>query len=204
MGHHSTAKVRHAGTYQRQPTGYEAFIPASLPPDPPVVVTGELQEALSQADRELGRLDGSVQTLPNPDLFVLLYVRKEAVLSSQIEGTQSSLQDLLAAEAQILSPDRPRDVHEVINYVEAMNYGLERLDYLPVSVRLVKEIHRELLRGMRGSRYLQVSCEPARIGLVLPDAQLTRPFSSHLLPPCCLMPLQIWSISFTETSRCRR
>ena len=100
----------------------------------------------------MGRLDGSVQTLPNPDLFVLLYVRKEAVLSSQIEGTQSSLQDVLAAEAQILSPDRPRDVHEVINYVKAMNYGLERLEYLPVSVRLVKEIHRELLRGVRGSR----------------------------------------------------
>ncbi len=152
MAHHSTAIARRAGTYERQPTGYEAFIPASLPPDPPIAVTGELQEALSQADRELGRLDGSVQTLPNPDLFVLLYVRKEAVLSSQIEGTQSSLQDVLAAEAQILSPDRPRDVHEVINYVKAMNYGLERLDYLPVSVRLVKEIHRELLRGVRGSR----------------------------------------------------
>ena len=152
MAHQSTANVRRAGTYERQPTGYNAFIPASLPPDPPVAVTGELQDALSRADRELGRLDGSVQTLPNPDLFVLLYVRKEAVLSSQIEGTQSSLQDVLAAEAQILSPDRPRDVHEVINYVKAMNYGLERLEYLPVSVRLVKEIHRELLRGVRGSR----------------------------------------------------
>jgi len=76
---------------------------------------------LSQADRALGRLDGSIQTLPNPDLFVFTYVRKEAVLSSQIEGTQSSLQDLLAAEARILSPDRPRDVNEVINYVRAVN-----------------------------------------------------------------------------------
>ena len=152
MTHHSTTVVRRAGALERQPTGYEAFIPASLPPDPPVAATGELQETLSQADRELGRLDGSVQTLPNPDLFVLLYVRKEAVLSSQIEGTQSSLQDVLAAEAQILSPNRPRDVHEVINYVTAMNYGLERLDYLPVSVRLIKEIHQELLRGVRGSR----------------------------------------------------
>ena len=80
-----------------------------------------------------------------------MYVRKEAVLSSQIEGTQSSLQDVLAAEAQVLSVDRPRDVSEVINYVNAMNYGLERLRDLPLSVRLVREIHQRLLRGVRGS-----------------------------------------------------
>jgi Fic family protein len=76
---------------------------------------------MSLADRALGRLDGSIQTLPNPDLFVFMYLRKEAVLSSQIEGTQSSLQDLLAPEAHILTPDRPRDVDEVVNYVAAMN-----------------------------------------------------------------------------------
>jgi Fic family protein len=75
---------------------------------------------LSQADVALGRLDGSIQTLPNPDLFVLMYVRKQAVLSSQIEGTQSSLQDLLAAEAQLYSPETPKDVDEVVNYVAAM------------------------------------------------------------------------------------
>jgi Fic family protein len=89
--------------------------------------------------------------LPNPDLFVYMYVRKEAVLSSQIEGTQSSLQDLLAAEAQVLSPDRPHDVAEVINYVRAMNYGLARLEALPVSMRLIREIHAKLLEGARGS-----------------------------------------------------
>jgi Fic family protein len=76
---------------------------------------------MSLADRALGRLDGSIQTLPNPDLFVFMYLRKEAVLSSQIEGTQSSLQGLLAPEAHILAPDRPRDVDEVVNYVAAMN-----------------------------------------------------------------------------------
>ena len=140
-----------AGCYQRQPTGYRAFIPATLPPDPPVRMQGTLQTLLSQADHALGRLDGSVQTLPNPDLFVFMYVRKEAVLSSQIEGTQSSLQDLLAAEADLFSPDQPRDVHEVINYVGAMNYGLDRLQTLPVSVRLIREIHERLLQGVRGS-----------------------------------------------------
>lgn len=140
-----------AGQYLKQPNGYRAFIPKPLPPDPPVQISGDLQVLLSQADRALGRLDGSIHTLPHPDLFVFMYVRKEAVLSSQIEGTQSSLQDVLAAEAKILAPDRPRDVAEVVNYIGAMNYGLARLAELPLSVRLVRDIHRELLKGVRGS-----------------------------------------------------
>ena len=139
-----------AGRYINQPTGYRAFIPAPLPPDPPVRLNGELQPLLSEANYALGRLDGAIHTLPNPDLFVTMYVRKEAVLSSQIEGTQSSLQDLLAAEASILDPDRPRDVHEVINYVKAINYGLKKLNELPVSVRLIREIHQILMKGVRG------------------------------------------------------
>ncbi|MGO4701799.1 Fic family protein [Dyella sp. 2RAB6] len=141
-----------AGRYIAQPRGYRAFHPNPLPPQPPLQLEGELQALLSLADRALGRLDGSIQTLPNPDLFVFMYVRKEAVLSSQIEGTQSSLQDLLAAEAHILAPDRPRDVDEVVNYVSAMNYGLARLGELPVSVRLIREIHERLLQGVRGMR----------------------------------------------------
>lgn len=140
-----------AGRYVLQPAGYRAFVPAPLPPYPPVQLTGELRRLLSQADRALGRLDGSIQTLPNPDLFVFMYVRKEAVLSSQIEGTQSSLQDLLAAEAEILCPERPRDVEEVINYVRAVNHGLERLTDMPVCIRLIREMHRVLLEGVRGS-----------------------------------------------------
>lgn len=140
-----------SGRYQKQLTGYSAFIPAALPPTPPIKLDGEGQSLLSQADRALGRLDGSIQTLPNSDLFVLMYVRKEAVLSSQIEGTQSSLNDLLAAEASVLSPDRPKDVADVVNYVHAMNFGLERLRTLPLSIRLIKEIHDRLLSGARGS-----------------------------------------------------
>lgn len=144
-------KSNRAGRYVRQPRGYQAFVPAGLPPDPPIRLDDSMQALLSQADRALGRLDGSVQTLPDPDLFVFMYVRKEAVLSSQIEGTQSSLDDVLEAEAQILDPERPRDVAEVLNYVTAMNYGLDRLESLPVSVRLVREIHERLLRNVRGS-----------------------------------------------------
>ena len=110
-----------------------------------------MQALLSQADLALGRLDGSIQTLPQPDLFVLMYIRKEAVLSSQIEGTQSSLQDLLAAEARIFAPNRPNDVDEVVNYISAMNHGISRLSELPVSIRLIREIHTKLLQGVRGS-----------------------------------------------------
>ncbi len=141
-----------AGNYVWQPEGYRAFSPWPLPPDPPVTIGEEMLALLSRADRALGRLDGSIRTLPHPDLFVSMYIRKEAVLSSQIEGTQSSLRDLLAAEARLHDPERPRDVGEVINYVRAMNYGLQRLSELPVSIRLIREIHSELLKGVRGSR----------------------------------------------------
>lgn len=112
----------------RQLEGHRAFVPAPLPPSPPIELTGQLAVALSRADRALGRLDGSVQTLPDADWFVAMYVRKEAVLSSQIEGTQSSLQDLLEVEAAVSSDgSRPGDVSEVVNYVAAMNLGLTRL-----------------------------------------------------------------------------
>jgi len=140
-----------SGRYVRQPQGYSAFIPASLPPNPAVVMDDAMLALISQSDRALGRLDGSIQTLPDPDLFVFMYIRKEAVLSSQIEGTQSSLDDVLEAEAKVFRASRPRDVNEVINYVRAMNHGLARLQELPVSVRLIKEIHQRLLTGVRGA-----------------------------------------------------
>ena len=150
-GEATPPNVGRSGRYVQQITGYRAFIPAPLPPDPPVMMDAEMQRLLSEADRALGRLDGSIQTLPNPDLFVFMYVRKEAVLSSQIEGTQASINDLLKAEADILDANVPRDVDEVINYVSAMNYGMGRLEDLPLSVRLIKEIHERLLDGVRGS-----------------------------------------------------
>lgn len=152
MDAHIKDKQTCAGYYARQPAGYRAFIPHPLPPDPPLTLSGRLQQHLSEANYALGRLDGAILTLPNPDWFVYMYVRKEAVLSSQIEGTQSSLQDVLAAEANFLDPDAPADVYEVINYVRAMNHGLKRLAELPVSARLIREIHAELMRGARGGR----------------------------------------------------
>ena len=139
-----------AGRLIQQIEGYRAFIPAPLPPSPPPVFDSEMICLLSQADRALGRLDGITSILPNPDLFVAMFVRQEAVLSSQIEGTQSTLDDVLQFELNEEGVDLPKDVGEVVNYVNAMNYGLERLKDLPLCLNLIKEIHDRLLRGVRG------------------------------------------------------
>src|SRR5438094_7786277 len=145
-----------AGRYVPQPQGYSAFIPEPLPPSPPLKMPPALVSKLSAADLALGRLDGAAHTLPDADLFVGMYVRQEAVLSSQIEGTQASLTDLLQLE---IWPGEagPPDVREVVNYIDAMNHGLERLADIPLSLRLVREIHERLLSGVRGGAH-----EPGR------------------------------------------
>jgi Fic family protein len=146
----TVGRIHRAGRYVRQPAGYRAFIPSTLPPKPPIAMDDEMWALLSEADRALGRLDGASELLPNPDLFVSMHVRREAVLSSQIEGTQASLVDLLEFEAERASGRVPSDVAEVSNHVSAMNYGLKRLEELPLSLRLIREIHGILLRGVRG------------------------------------------------------
>ena len=110
-----------------------------------------MRTLLSDADRDLARLDAIASLLPNPAFFVAMYVRHEAVLSSQIEGTQSTLEDVLAFEADATQNDTPKDVEEVVNYVRAMNHGLKRLtENFPLSLRLIREIHAELMQGVRG------------------------------------------------------
>ena len=140
-----------AGTLRRQLSGYEAFRPKPLPPDPPLRWDTGLLRLLADATAALGRLDGMATSLPNPDLFVASYVRREAVLSSQIEGTQSSLDDLLAHEAQARVVGPPSDLAETINYVRAMHLGLGLLGELPLSGRLIRRMHGELMEGGRGS-----------------------------------------------------
>jgi Fic family protein len=140
-----------AGKYVTQVAGYKAFIPRPLPPDPPLRIADEMLDFLSHADIALGRLDGVGDLLPDPDLFVSMYVNKEAVLSSQIEGTQASLIDVLAFESAAAEPENPQDIEEVVNYVAALNYGIQRLESLPLSLRLIREIHQRLLAGVRGA-----------------------------------------------------
>lgn len=130
-------------------TSYATFHPKPLPPDPPLMIDEKMQKLLSEADMSVGRLDGITHFLPDPDLFVAMYVQKEAVLSSQIEGTQASLSDVLQIDVET---EKREDVAEVVNYVNAINYGLERLNELPISLRLIREVHKHLLRSGRGSR----------------------------------------------------
>lgn len=136
-----------AGFFMQQPAGYKSFVPTPLPPDPPIQIDAEMFQLLSDADRKLGRLDGITEILPNPQLFVNMYVLKEAVLSSQIEGTQASFSDVLGK----VEYDNDLDIGEVSNYAEAMYYGLERLGSFPMSLRLIREIHARLLKSGRGS-----------------------------------------------------
>ena len=136
-----------AGAYISQTQGYKAFIPKKLPPVPALQYDAEMTQLLSNADRRIGRLDGVTQTLPNPDLFVAMYVNKEALLSSQIEGTQASFVDVLNAE----ETPQNKNVEEVVNYISAMNHGLKRLKDFPLSLRLIREIHGKLLQHGRGS-----------------------------------------------------
>lgn len=146
-----SASGNRAGTWRLQPEGYRAFLPRPLPPDPPVRLDGALQTLLSHADQALGRLDGSVEVLPDPDLFLLTYIKHEAVLSSRIEGTESSLEDVLAAEARVLAPERPGDADEVLNYAAAMREGLAAVQEEPISVALLCRLHRRLLENTRGA-----------------------------------------------------
>ena len=126
-----------------------AFVPPPLPPEPPLDIL-PLLSRLSAAERALGRLDGITVLLPRQELFLYMYVRKEAVLSSQIEGTQSTLTDLLRFEAEAAAGTPFDDVREVSSYVDAMMHGLGRLDVLPLSLRLIREMHARLMAGGRG------------------------------------------------------
>lgn len=141
-----------AGRTVAQASDYLAYVPANLPPSPPIEIDKEAIELLSVADQALGRLDGIASFLPNPDLFVGMYVRKEALLSSQIEGIESTLDEVIRFE-QGKEPTEGRRLHdtaEVVNYVRALNHGIQRLAELPLSLRLIREIHTALMQGVRG------------------------------------------------------
>lgn len=144
-----TAPPRRAhGRKQRCAGGYVAYVPDPLPP--PLQWSADLASALSAADRAVGQLAGEGRRLPNPHVLIRPFVRREAVLSSRIEGTQATLGELLAAEAGAVVERSPEDLREVGNYVTALEYGVERLDRLPLSLRLVRELHDRLMRGVRG------------------------------------------------------
>ena len=136
------------GRKVRCPAGYWAFVPAPLPPK--LEWTPTLVRALSDADRLIGQLAGEGCRLPNPHLLMRPFIAREAVLSSKIEGTQATLGELLAAEAGAVVERSPEELREVGNYVVAIEHGMERLKSLALSLRLLRELHQKLLRGVRG------------------------------------------------------
>jgi Fic family protein len=138
------------GHYLKVAGGAKAFVPAPLPPS--LTWTPTLVRALSDADRAIGRLAGEGLRLPNPHLLIRPFLRREAVLSSRIEGTQATLGELLAAEAGASVERSPADLREVANYVVALEYGAERLGSLPLSLRLLRELHARLMEGVRGGQ----------------------------------------------------
>jgi len=157
----------------------QAFVPHPLPPTPPIDMSGARQDLMAQALLVCGRLDGVFTLLPDPDLFLYAYVRREAVLSSQIEGTQSSLSDLLLFELDE-APGAPfDDVVEVSNYVTALDHGIARLqEGMPVSSRLLREVHDKLLSRGRGADKL-----PGEFRRTQNWIGGTRPGNAHFVPP---------------------
>jgi len=139
--------MKRSGHYVLQPADYKAFIPTPLPPE--LRMDEELLECLSNANISLGRLDTASYLLPNLDHIIAMYVCKEALLSSQIEGTQASLEDIFQYESH-LPLQNLTDVQEVVNYIKALNYGMKRLEEFPMSLRLIKEVHAILLDNTRG------------------------------------------------------
>lgn len=137
-----------SGRLVKCPGGYEAFVPNPLPSE--LEMTPRLVRAMSEADRLVGQLAGEGRTLPNPHLLMRPFVTQEAVLSSRIEGTQATLGELLASDAGAAVERSPDDLREVGNYVAALEHGMSRLESLPLSLRLIRELHEKLMRGVRG------------------------------------------------------
>jgi Fic family protein len=137
-----------AGQYIRQPGGYSAFIPAPLPPQPPINFDAELLNLLSKADRALAVLHGAIQTLPHADDFMAMCMRREAVLSCRIDGVESRVDDLVRHEAGFAVEDEPAGLKEVLNYLQAMREGDAAVVKGPVTIAMIRQLHRLLLHGM--------------------------------------------------------
>ncbi|MFC1843118.1 Fic family protein [Candidatus Dependentiae bacterium] len=144
--------MNRSGKYVSQMGRYKAFVPSPLPPDPAIKIEGELKKLLKEANLVLAKLDGFAYAIPNVDLFIGMYVKKEALLSTQIEGTQASLEDVFAFEATQDEKmfENINDIEEVVNYIKSLNYGIKKLEKFPMSLRLIKELHKILLQGVRG------------------------------------------------------
>lgn len=171
-----------AGTYRRVYPGtkeeYRAFVPADLPPVPELMMDDEMMGLLVDATAAIRTLEGITDLIPDMDLFVSMFVRKEALTSSQIEGTQATLEDILNPALDISAN---ADLEEVVNYVRALNYGMQRLERLPLSIRFMKEVHRELMTGARGQNKAPGEFRKSQNWLGSPGSRLQ---TASYVPPC--------------------
>lgn len=141
------------GHSQDQPQGFRSFIPAPFPPAGGIELSPSLAKKHSEAMRFLGKLDGIAQLLPDKDFFLYMFIRKDASSSSQIEGTQATMMDAVQAESRERTAGLPSDVDDILHYIKALNYGLSRVKKLPLSLRLILELHRELMLGARSTHH---------------------------------------------------
>lgn len=161
-----------------QPQGYKAFIPNPFPPSQDFIFSSKVIQKANLATLKLGKLDGITQLLPDVDFFLFMYIRKDAASSSQIEGTQATMIDAIEAESQT-TEGLPRDVDDILHYIKALNYGLRRITELPMSLRFIREIHKELLNEARSSHF----ADPGNFRTSQNWISGTRPDNARFVPP---------------------
>lgn len=166
------------GHLVQQSSGYKTFIPLPFPPKEPLIFSSYLEAMHGEAMRMIGKLDGISQLLPDKDFFLLMFVRKEAASSSRIEGTQATMVD--AIEADIIPKSaQAKDVEDIICYIRALNYGMDRLKELPISVRLIREMHDKLMDGARSTQ----NPFPGEVRYTQNWIGGTSPSSARFVPP---------------------
>lgn len=175
-----TMKTVDIGTFRMQPTGYEAFIPHAFPPVGIESFSSQIYKKSDIATRLIGKLDGITKLLPDADFFLLMYLRKDATSSSQIEGTRATMIDAIEAEGNV-SNDIPADVDDILHYIKALNYGMQRVtdDGFPLSLRFIRELHRELMDSARATHF----ADPGEFRKSQNWIGGTRPDNASFVPP---------------------
>jgi len=166
------------GQLQQQKEGFKAFIPVAFPPKELLYFSAEIISKHSEAIRLLGKLDGITQLLPDVNFFIFMYIRKDAASSNQIEGTRATIIDAIEAEANI-SSDLPGDVDDIIHYIGALNYGMERLKEFPMSLRFIRELHKEIMKDARKTQH----ADPGEFRKSQNWIGGTTPANAHYVPP---------------------
>jgi Fic family protein len=163
-----------------QATGYKAFIPHAFPPVGLDDFSSQIYKKSDTATRLIGKLDGITKLLPDADFFLLMYLRKDATSSSQIEGTRATMIDAIAAEGNV-SNDIPADVDDILHYIKALNYGMKRItdDNFPLSLRFIRELHRELMDSARATHF----ADPGEFRKSQNWIGGTRPDNASFVPP---------------------